>query len=458
MARFTLPDLIDLHRLQRLADSLASAGGIPIRVLSMDGTTTISAGLQPICQQFHQTCRLTARHCNEFFEDLPIRLENTPILIETCKNNLWEAAALVSVAGAPLAILLIGPFFLASSLPDLNYFAAQAEACNFDRSAYRAALHRLPFLSRHRVEHMMSYYVELFHALAESGIRRIEQQRNAHAVIQSEARWRSLVTSAPAFIATIGRNGVILFLNRAPANQPLEKLIGANLYDLLPESEAAKTRSALQTVFETGQTLEYETQIPQPDGSRQWFKHNVGPVMLDGAVSAAMFISTDISETKRTEARLSYLSTHDVLTGLYNRAYFESELLRLQAEGPFPISIIMADVDGMKQANDYHGHAAGDDLLRRVAKILHQAFRQQDLVARIGGDEFVIFLPGASNLAARSAVGRLRSLIQKANQQPGSPPLSLSIGVHTAQDGDSLLSALQQADACMYAEKNQRKS
>ena len=278
-----------------------------------------------------------------------------------------------------LLILLIGPFFLASSLPDLNYFSAQAEACNFDRYAYRAALHRLPFLSRHRVEHMMSYYVELFHALAESGIRRIEQQRNAHAVIQSEARWRSLVTSAPAFIATIGRNGVILFLNRAPANQPLEKLIGANLYDLLPESEAAKTRSALQTVFETGQTLEYETQIPQPDGSRQWFKHNVGPVMLDGAVSAAMFISTDISETKRTEARLSYLSTHDVLTGLYNRAYFESELLRLQAEGPFPISIIMADVDGMKQANDYHGHAAGDDLLRRVAQVLHQAFRQQGI-------------------------------------------------------------------------------
>ncbi len=453
MARFTLADLIDLNRLQRMADSLSAASGFPVRILGLDGTTYVSTELQPICQQFHQTCPLTAGHCNEFIDNLPARLEGTPVLIETCKNNLWEAAALVSIAGAPLAILLIGPFFLASALPDLAYFNIQAEACDFDRSAYRTALHRLPFFSRQRVENMLNYYVEMLRALAESGMRRIEQQRTAHVIVQSEARWRSLVTSAPAFIATVGRNGVILFLNRAPGDLSPEQFIGSNLYDLLPKEEAAKTLSALQTVFEQGQTVEYETQIPREDGGWMWFKHNVGPVMLEGAVSAAMYITTDISETKRAEARLSYLSTHDTLTGLYNRAYFESELTRLQIEGPFPLSIIMADVDGMKQANDFHGHAAGDDLLRRVAKVLHQAFRQQDLIARIGGDEFVVFLPGAPEMVAQSAVQRVQKLIQKTNQTGKGQPLSLSLGVHTALDGDSLLKALQQADAAMYANK-----
>jgi len=300
---------------------------------------------------------------------------------------------------------------------------------------------------------MVNYYLELLRSLAESGLRRMEQQRTAHAVIQSEARWRTLITSAPAFIATVGRNGVILFLNRTPDNRSPDELIGSNLYDLLPPDDAIKTQDALKAVFELGQALEYETQIPRPDGSRMWFKHNVGPVILEGTVSAAMYITTDITETKRTEARLSFLSTHDSLTGLYNRAYFESELTRLQTEGPFPISIIMADVDGMKHVNDSNGHAAGDDLLRRVASILHQAFRQQDLIARIGGDEFVIFLPGAPNIVAQSAVQRVQRLIQQANQTTKGQPLSLSLGIHTASDGDSLLKALKHADAAMYANK-----
>jgi diguanylate cyclase (GGDEF)-like protein/PAS domain S-box-containing protein len=457
VARFTLPDLIDLNRLQRMAESLSAAGGIPVRILGLDGTQYVRAGLQPICQQFHQDCPLSADRCTEFLESLPTRLSQFPFLIETCPNNLWEAAALVSIAGTPLAILLIGPFLLASELPDLSYFDLQAEACNFDPSAYRAALHRLPFFSRQRVENMVNYYLELLRSLAESGLRRMEQQRTAHAVIQSEARWRTLVTNAPAFIATVGRNGVILFLNRTPGDRSPEEMIGSNLYDLLPVEAATKTRSALQAVFEQGQTVEYETQIPRSDGSRMWFKHNVGPILLEGAVSAAMYITTDITETKRTEAHLSYLSTHDALTGLYNRAYFESELTRLQTKGPFPVSIIMADVDGMKQVNDTHGHAAGDDLLRQVASVLLKAFRQQDLIARIGGDEFVIFLPGTPNTVAQSAVQRVQRLILQANQSGMGQRISLSLGIHTASDGDSLLKALQQADAAMYANKPRKR-
>jgi hypothetical protein len=117
VARFTLPDLIDLNRLQRMAESLSATGGIPVRILDLDGTQYVCAGLQPICQQFHQAYPLSADRCTEFLESLPSRLSQSPFLIETCPNNLWEAAALVSIAGTPLAILLIGPFFLASELP-----------------------------------------------------------------------------------------------------------------------------------------------------------------------------------------------------------------------------------------------------------------------------------------------------------------------------------------------------
>lgn len=457
LARFTLPDLIDLQRLQRMADRLAAAGSIPLRVLGLDGTPWVTAGANPICRQFHQVCPLTAARCREYFTSLPGRLNKTPLVIEACPNNLWEAAALISLAGESLGILLLGPFLLSSELPDLAYFNHQAEACNFEPSAYRTALHRLSFHPRQRIEAILESYTEMLHSLAESGLQRIEQQRAVHSVIQSEARWRSLVSSAPAFITTVGRNGVILFLNRSPDDQPPQKFIGSNLYDLLPAAETAKTRQALQTVFEQGQTVEYETQLPRPDGSRRWLKHHVGPILLEGAVSAALFISTDISETKRTEARLSYLSTHDALTGLYNRAYFESEISRLQSEGPFPISIIVADVDGMKRVNDAFGHAAGDELLRRVAKVLHKAFRQQDLIARLGGDEFVVLLPGAPLSVAQAALQRVQKLIARTNTETAGQPLRLSLGVHTAPDGKSLLQALQQADSAMYAEKNQRK-
>ena len=83
--------------------------------------------------------------------------------------------------------------------------------------------------------------------------------------------------------------------------------------------------------------------------------------------------------------RLNHQSTHDILSCLYNRHYYEGEIEKLQKSRQFPISILMIDVDGLKQVNDLDGHYAGDELLCRSADILIKSFRQEDVVARVGG-------------------------------------------------------------------------
>lgn len=169
--------------------------------------------------------------------------------------------------------------------------------------------------------------------------------------------------------------------------------------------------------------------------------------------SQALISIIDITARKKAENYLKYLGTHDVLTGLYNRAYFEEELHRLEKGRQFPISILAVDLNGLKPANDNHGHEAGDALLRRAAEVLKAAFRAEDVVARIGGDEFVVLMPETDAAAAAQTVQRLQKLIALNNQFYQGPPLSLAMGTGTGQQGQVLAVVLREADDRMYADK-----
>jgi diguanylate cyclase (GGDEF)-like protein len=113
----------------------------------------------------------------------------------------------------------------------------------------------------------------------------------------------------------------------------------------------------------------------------------------------------------------------------------------------------MTDLDGLKEVNDDLGHSAGDELLKRTALLLRSSFRSEDVVARIGGDEFAVLLPGADENAAQAAMTRVRRNLQAMNEKMGDPILSLSFGVATGQKGVSLEEVLRKADEKMYAEK-----
>jgi len=163
----------------------------------------------------------------------------------------------------------------------------------------------------------------------------------------------------------------------------------------------------------------------------------------------------DITARKRAEEYLRYLGTHDVMTTLYNRAFFEEERVRLQHSRLFPISIVIADLNFLKRTNDGHGHEVGDDLLRRAAEVLKAAFREEDIVARIGGDEFAVLLPKSDEAAAEQALHRIQTLTELNNKYYQGPTLSMSLGAATGNAGDLLTDVQRNADDRMYQEKRE---
>jgi diguanylate cyclase (GGDEF)-like protein len=169
----------------------------------------------------------------------------------------------------------------------------------------------------------------------------------------------------------------------------------------------------------------------------------------------------DVSARKKAEEYLRYLGTHDVMTGLYNRAYFQETLQGLEKDRREPVSIILADLNGLKTTNDSLGHQSGDNLIRRAAEVFKANFSGEQVTARIGGDEFVVILPGTDKQAAAEAMDRLQELVKLNNKFYRTPELSISLGAATSAPGLSLEKVISLADDAMYrskAEHHRRRS
>jgi diguanylate cyclase (GGDEF)-like protein/PAS domain S-box-containing protein len=195
--------------------------------------------------------------------------------------------------------------------------------------------------------------------------------------------------------------------------------------------------------------------IVRPDGSIRWIKDRSFPIYDDsGKTHRFVGIAADITDSKLGEEKLKYISLHDSLTGLYNRIYFEEEMSRIEKGRYDKVGILSCDVDGLKLVNDTLGHDQGDHLLIAAARVIRECFREGDLVARIGGDEFSVLLPDTTEPAVENACQRIQEAVASYNSTNPELPLSISVGF-AINNGvyRNLKDLFKEADNHMYRKK-----
>jgi diguanylate cyclase (GGDEF)-like protein/PAS domain S-box-containing protein len=210
---------------------------------------------------------------------------------------------------------------------------------------------------------------------------------------------------------------------------------------------------------------DFEVESEFPAIGRRTVLLNARKIYREAKKAEAILLAVeDITERKKmqealreSKERFEYKSFHDGLTGLYNRNYFSEEMARLGKDltRSAPVSIISIDIDGLKIINDTLGHKVGDDLLISAAKIISSCFREVDVIARIGGDEFCVVLPGVDPAAAVAKKGRISKQVSAYNRTDPPVPMNMSVGVATSRDvqGETIYDVYQRADENMYQYK-----
>lgn len=293
--------------------------------------------------------------------------------------------------------------------------------------------------------------------LAPAILRELEESEMHRQRTLAEKELRTLkhaIETIPIGVTIADIGGKIIFTNQAEAEMhgyTVGELIGRDVRIFSPLATVKEWNSA--EIRKYG-CLRRETVNVRKNGST-FPAYLISSIVLDnsGAPVAVVTACEDITERKRAEEKLRYMSTHDTLTGFYNRAFFDEALKRLADQKTAPVSVIMVDVDGLKEVNDTLGHAAGDKVLKQTASVLMSVFRSEDIVARIGGDEFVVILPGAEQHVVEKAIKRIRDVIEQSSCSIGGIGLSLSIGAATTDDPARVEETLKLADERMYQDK-----
>lgn len=267
---------------------------------------------------------------------------------------------------------------------------------------------------------------------------------------ESQQRFKSIVHALPDFIFIMDQDGVFIDYEAGAKiwrQNSKESLLGKNLYELFPKDVADLCMRKMKEALRTNklQTFEYQEAFEETE--------NYYDVRLIKFQDNQTFtIVRNITETRKMQLTNEYLSYHDQLTGVYNRRYFEEALIKFDSEEYLPIAIAMADVNGLKLTNDAFGHQTGDKLLRLVSDILYRNCPSQGFISRIGGDEFVLICPNASQVEMSEMSMSIYKSISSERKKHSI--LSISIGWEMKTTAEQTMTDIfNKAEEQMYRKK-----
>lgn len=277
---------------------------------------------------------------------------------------------------------------------------------------------------------------------------------------ESEERLRVTLLSVGDGVITTDNKGMITLINRK-AQQILNcggEFSGypiKSVFNALDSDTRSKIEEMILKVIETGEPAALSLDpVPIYNGSLKYIENKAAPIKNDnGDLIGVVYVLRDVTEQTLKQQQITFMGYHDGLTGLYNRAFFDEELKRLDTERNLPISIIIGDVNALKLTNDAFGHSAGDRLLKDMAERIRKACRKEDIVARWGGDEFIILLPKTDDAAADEICARIEKSC--AEVKTSNINFSISLGHDTKTSADqSIDDVMKSAENYMYRKKS----
>ncbi len=292
--------------------------------------------------------------------------------------------------------------------------------------------------------------------------RDITEAKRAKQILHNERElFKTTLFSVGDGVISTDREGRVVVINEVASQltgwSP-EEAVGRSLdevFNLINEHTLETIENPAREAIKTGRTFELEshTLLISKGGFKIAIEDSAAPIKdLEGNITGAVIVFRDFTQKKEKQRQVEYLSFHDYLTGLYNRRYLEDAMVRLDTSRNLPFTLMVMDVNGLKLINDAFGHDAGDQLLKTVALTLKQSTRSDDIVARTGGDEFVILLPNTDDEGAR----RMRDRIVEATGNAGFESVIVSVAIGWAtkrQEEEDIFEIQKTADDRMFENK-----